>query len=545
MLATLALVIAVPANASGATGFQTTNPSMVISSGIVAGVTFVPLINVGEEPYGTIFEGIPDGIGVRPGPEDEGWVDFYVTHEQSHVPFGTTATNVFADYQDSSVSRVRIDVASKSIIDMSVPLPASMGFIRFCSAFMAGPEHGFAHYTFLVNEESNDQIPVTAGMPYGTDPAASAGRRQAGYAAYLDTENGKVGVLAGQGRHNHENTVVVPGGWAKGIVSLSGDDTFTSTSTAERPNLSQLYMSVAKNWKAFQKDEGTLMGFRITGTGAGPVDPDDAFNGANDFFDIASGQTWTGEFIPVPAAIARGDNAGKLPQDDLEDWSNANNVFQFIRVEDIAYDPDSPRTVYFADTGNTRLYQEPTTGRLRRLLSSSDPLVPLSKSSQGRLFKMVFNAADPTKVDAFSVFTDGGSGVGQLNWRSPDNLAVGHGSIMVQEDASNAKVWMHRLGDASTAWTHVATVDQDQNAATSDLGESSGIVDVSAWFGSGWWALDVQAHAQIIAGVEVASNQQMDSQFLTWTDGPAPPGGNQYRLRREAGQLLLMHVPGS
>ena len=154
-------------------------------------------------------------------------------------------------------------------------------------------------------------------------------------------------------------------------------------------------------------------------------------------------------------------------------------------MEDIAYDPDSPRTVYFADTGNTRLYQEPTTGRLRRLLSSSDPLVPLSKSSQGRLFRMVFNAADPTKVDAFSVFTDGGAGAGQLNWRSPDNLAVGHGSIMVQEDASNAKVWMHHLGDASTAWTHVATVDQDQNAATSDLGESSGIVYVSAWFGSG------------------------------------------------------------
>lgn len=158
---------------------------------------------------------------------------------------------------------------------------------------------------------------------------------------------------------------------------------------------------------------------------------------------------------------------------------------------------------------------------------------------------MVFNASDPTKVDAFSVFTDGGTGTGQLNWRSPDNLAVGHASIMVQEDASNAKIWMHHLGDASTAWTHVATVDQDQNAATSDLGESSGIVDVSGWFGSGWWALDVQAHAQIIAGVEVASNQQMDSQFLTWTDGPAPPGGNQYRLRREAGQLLLMNVPGS
>ena len=33
-------------------------------------------------------------------------------------------------------------------------------------------------------------------------------------------------------------------------------------------------------------------------------------------------------------------------------------------------------------------------------------------------------------------------------------------------------------------------------------------------------------------------------EFLTWSDGPPPPGGNLYRLRREAGQLLLMHVPG-
>ena len=63
-------------------------------------------------------------------------------------------------------------------------LPPSAGFIRFCSAFMAGPEHGFPHYTFLVNEESNDVIPVTPGRSYGADPAAPAGRRQAGYAVY-------------------------------------------------------------------------------------------------------------------------------------------------------------------------------------------------------------------------------------------------------------------------------------------------------------------------------------------------------------------------
>ena len=52
VLAALALALAVPANAVGATGFQTSNLSMVASSGMVADVQFVPLINVGEAPFG-------------------------------------------------------------------------------------------------------------------------------------------------------------------------------------------------------------------------------------------------------------------------------------------------------------------------------------------------------------------------------------------------------------------------------------------------------------------------------------------------------------
>ena len=67
---------------------------------------------------------------------------------------------IYADFQDSSVSRVRVDIASKSITDLKVALSPDLGFIRFCSAFMAGPQHGFPHYTFLVNEESNDELPV-------------------------------------------------------------------------------------------------------------------------------------------------------------------------------------------------------------------------------------------------------------------------------------------------------------------------------------------------------------------------------------------------
>ena len=513
----LLLAVAIPASAhrghdGGTCGhwgkecYQTSQPSYVDLE--VPGAV-QPLINSGEEVFGTVFEGLPDGIGVVPGhgkKNKQGYVDLYVTHEQSHVPFGG-----FADHQDSSVSRVRVDIASKSITDLEVALSPSEGFIRFCSAFMAGPEHGFPHYTFLVNEESNDELPVPAGALYGADPSL-APNRQAGYSAYLDTVTGKVGVLASQGRMNHENNVIVPGGWHK-IVGLSGDDTFTFPSTPERPNLSQLYMSITHNWKHFKKDESTLWAFRVTGTGGSPIDPADPFNGANDYLDMAPGDDWTGEFIPVPEDIARGTTADR-PQDALEDWSNANNVFQFVRVEDIAYDPDHPRVVYFADTGNSRLVEDPATGRLYRAASGGD-------STSGRVFEMVFDRKNPTVVDSFSILVDASA----IGMRNPDNVAVSHKSLMVQEDVSDAKVWMYSL--ASGTWTHVATANQS-------TAETSGIVDVSRWFGRGWWALDVQSH----------TNQEEFGTFV-WNGPGGPAVGSEYVSRRENGQLLLMRIPGS
>jgi hypothetical protein len=518
------LAVAIPAPTLGAAGwgpatpagasYVTSSPAYVASSGVVAGVAFSPLINSGETAFGTLFEGIPDGIGVVPAPAPLGYVDLYVNHEQSRVPF--PLVNGSADFQDSSVSRVRVDLATKTIRDMGVAISADEGFIRFCSSFMAGPEQGFPHYTLITNEESNDPLAVPAGAVYGADGAyGGANVRQAGYSVILDTANGNLNVLAGAGRHNHENQVVVPGGWG-GIVSVSGDDTFTSPSTPARPNLSQLYAFSSQNWQTFQGDAGTLWAFRVTGTQDGPVDPADPFNGANDFFDIALGDDFTGEFIPVPEDVARGATSD-LPQDALEDWSNANNAFQFIRVEDIAYDPDEPRTLYFADTGNTRLI-DPGTGRLFRAPSGT----PGTFSSIGRVFRLVMDAEDPTQVDSFSVLLDAAS----IGMRNPDNVAVSRGSLMVQEDTSSfSKIWMHPLGTAT--WTHVAT-------ATQEPAETSGIVDVSRWFGDGWWALDVQSHVNLPGAIPGA----------IYTN-PLTGATTTYTARREDGQLLLMYVPGS
>jgi hypothetical protein len=556
ILAALILALVLPASSlAWHEGRTDSHPFVRLEAAAGAG-QLVPLINSGEVFDGVTFQGIPDGLGVVPGPGGTGWVDIYVAHEESHVPFGLTPTSVFADLQDSSVTRVRMDVATHSILEMEVALPASAGLIRFCSAFMAGPEHGFPTYTFLLNEESNDVLPVPAGAPYGPDTASLGTQRQAGYAAFLNTTTGQYGVIPGAGRHNHENTVVVPGGWKKQIVSLSGDDTFTSTSSPAMPNLSQLYMYSAKSAQKFVADDGTLWAFRVTGTQDGPVVAADPQNGANDYFDMEVGDNWTGEFITVDPAVARGQTADR-PQDALENWSNANNVFQFIRVEDIAYDPDNPRVVYFADTGNTRIETAATSGstsgRLYRNVSSNAANRPWL-DTDGRIYKLVLNATNPQIVDSFSIVAEGGMRLQNADlttttlvgaWmRAPDNLDVGHNSVMVQEDATNAKIWRWNFGPSLADWTHVATVDSvPTNTTVTDPGESSGIIDMSRWLGAGWWALTVQAHQD--ADQAVHSDQFVDPTFHTWTGGPIPPGGDQYRFHREKGQLLLMYIPGS
>ncbi len=491
----LALALAVPAAALGNHAYPNPAPYVVLTPAAGAG-QIVPLINSGDEYHDVIFEGIPDGIGYVPGTET---VDLYVAHEQSHVPF-----QGFADFQDSSVSRVTVDVASKQVVGLDVALSPDLGFLRFCSAFMAGPEQGFSDYTFLVNEESNDIVPVPDGAPYGADRAI-APYRQGGYAAALNVSTGEVSTLTRMGRHNHENTVIVPGGW-RSTVALSGDDTFSAPS-------SQLYLHLSDEPRKIMGDKGRLLAFQVTAANGQNVKNHDPFNGANDYLEINPGDSFSGRFIHVPTAIARGDT-NEPPQEALENWSNQNNIFQFVRVEDLAYDPDDPRTVYFTDTGTSRLAENPDTGRLERLPSGG-------VTSNGRVFKMVLNERDPRRVDSLTILVEGSD----IGMRSPDNLDVGHNSIMVQEDASDAKVW--RFDMATQIWTHVATANQP-------TAETSGIVDVSDVFGAGWWALDVQSHV----------NQSEGTETLTYT-APISGATQQYKERREDGQLLLMHIPGS
>lgn len=516
--------------------FLTSEPAMIdLEAGAPAGSSVLPIINSGEGVGGFTFQGLPDGIGLAPGPNTDS-IDVFVAHEETTVPFFNRA-----DFQDASVSRLTLSTATTDmghVLDASVALPATAGFLRFCSAFMGGPTEGYSFYTFFAGEESNDIVPVPAGAPYGPDPAL-APERQAGYVVALDVHTGEYRQIPGLGRLNHENTITVPGGW-KGFTLLSTDDTFNAPSA-------QLYMYRANHESHIWEDKGSLWAFRVTGTGkaksgksdksgksgkrgksgksdksgksnksgksgkSGKVDASDPFNNANDYLDLQPGDVWQGEFIRVPKDIARGQT-DVAPQDALEDWSNENNIFQFIRLEDLAYDRNNPRIVYVADTGRSRIVPDASTGRMMR-----GPSGTVGSADNGRIFKFVFNKKNPRKVDGFSVLADADApGTPEyLAMRAPDNMDTSNYSLMVQEDTSDAKIW--KLDFATGAWSHVATVN--------DLGgESSGIVDASQWFGAGSWILDVQGSGEV----------------LSVTD---PVSGVTNKL--STGQLLLMNLPGS
>ena len=129
---------------------------------------------------------------------------------------------------------------------------------------------------------------------------------------------------------------------------------------------------------------------------------------------------------------------------------------------------------------------------------------------------MVFDENNPRKVTSLTVLAQGDSDANDafVPFVNPDNMDTSVNSLMVQEDTSDALIWRYDLDDT---WEVVASVNDPR-------GESSGIVDASAWYGEGAWLLDVQAH-----GTNVDEELQPDGTLL----------------KREDGQLMLMKIPGS
>ncbi len=497
---------AAPVGAANPSGFKTSQAPMLTG---VGGTTVESLLTVGETlPGGYRFESIPDGIAVRE--RGQGRVDLYINHETSTVPFpytpaAPTEANSQNDFDNAQLSKLSLNQHSGGVLHGSLAITSDENFQRFCSNFLATAEQGFDREILFTNEEATDTVnrtgiawPLTAG---GSNP------QQAGVVVAYDVRTGQRRPILGMGRHNHENSVAVPD--LSQLAIFSGDDTFVSN-----PPNSQLYVYMAPDADAVWNDQGELYAFK----------PDSA--ATDDYYDVSGAATVAGTFIEVPKATAQGDQAV------LEAWSQANGVFDFVRIEDIAYDRTDPSILYLADSG--RGSGAAPNGRVWKLILDDEP-----DGLHGTLSILINGDTSPVGT------------VGVIH--QPDNLETTANSLLIQEDPSSgnqyaigtgttARIWRYDVSGADAGTLEVvAKVDQAADEGSTDVDaasaakwgvwESSGIVDASATFGEGAFFVTVQAH----------------SLWIEKAPGPDYTGaaGADFTLKREGGQLLLIRIPGA
>lgn len=506
-----------------------------------------PIITVGETVGSYMFDAIPDGISVWN--KGANTVEVFVNHETATVPFPlqpsgagwlpTTNTTTSGaapgtqnDYTNSLLSHLVLNRQTAGVISGEYTIDSSSNFQRFCSQTLAdGKIFGFERPLLFLNEETSDVVSRT-GQAYPVLPPTDPPHSQGGYAVAYDPNTGAFRTVPGMGRLNHENSVAVKG--YQRPVLVTGDDTFTSN-----PPESQIYMYVADDADAVWMDEGSLYGFKGTG--------------ANDYYDFTPGSTMSisGEFTPIDRSAAVGNQAA------LETASDNAGVFQFVRIEDMAYDREDPNILYIADTGRAS----------NSLPGGSFNQFP---SRNGRIWKMVLNRQDPLKVESLSILYDGDTvALGQVGViHQPDNLATSENYLYVTEDASTAnqgvspgRIWQIALygPDAGTARV-VAEVDQSYDGdptldvdgftdAADGYWESSGIIDVSNVFGEGTFLVTIQAHSLWVEKELDAADLPDDwTRTATgpttgvWSEGP--DGFPDWALKREGGQLVLIQIPG-
>jgi len=572
VIGAVALLLAgiAPAQAAGS---LTDQSSMLTAVG--TGVTVTPIIAVDEVAGddGYRFGSIPDGISLKT--RGKGTVEVYVNHETSTVPFpytpaAPTEANSQNDFDNAQVSRLILSQKNAGVQTGQFVIDSAQDFQRFCSNYLATAKEGFDRELLFTNEESVDWVNRTGKAWPATIGADEA--RQSGVVVAHDIKTNKTRAIWGMGRHNHENSVAIPG--FDDVVLFSGDDTFTNN-----PSQSQLYSYIAADADAVWDDNGSLWAFKSTTTGY------------TKYENFAPNDTTAiqGEFISVPRIIAEGRNpdgtelmAADVPAQDggpfplppndgtwqrdpngvgidgpqwvLEHWSQINGVFDFIRVEDIAYDkrPGMSNVVYVVDSGRGTAPVQPP--------PPADPVPTFGPgiSTNGRVWKMVLDPTDPKKVTSMSVLIEGDDHpvktIGEIH--QPDNIESTVNGLYITEDPGSsqqfnftpeqladpnrteARLWQYRLSTGVTSV--VARVDQsldetaglDVDAASrGNLGawESSGVVDASAAFGPGAFLITVQAHTLWVAKGPGDDN--------------VAPTGPDFTYKKEGGQLLLIRVP--
>jgi hypothetical protein len=292
--------------------------------------------------------------------------------------------------------------------------------------------------------------------------------------------------LPALGKFSWENAVANPFSGDKTVV-LGTDDTTPG----------QVYVYVGNKTNTGNDVEragltnGTLAGIKVSTTNP------DRFESRTTGFDGVAGNEDTVGFTTFSHGNVTGSTGAAL-----QSAGAANGVTEFLRPEDIAWNPNNGLQAFFVTTDRFDTGAQAGASRLYSLTFSD------STFSTGTLSMLI-------------------EGTGAANGQMFDNMTVtADGKILLQEDPGNqsylAKIWEYNI--SADTLTELAAFDPAVFSGPTPLTldeESSGIIDISDIINDGftYYLLDAQVHTASGLGINAAELVE-NGQLLVLTNNP-------------------------
>ena len=422
-----------------------------------SGVSFTSIISAGDGLPGSTWKlvGLPDGMGAFDN--GDGTITVLLNHELSggagivraHGSAGAFVDRLVIDINSLTVLSAGELVTSGGNIfttDLATGTVYSAGttaFNHICSADLAAPSAFF---------DSGSGLGTASRIYLTGEEAGSEGRGFAFVATGADA--GKAFELPRLGNMSFENIVANPGSGAKTVVMMMDD-------SSPRGQVYAYIGDKQSTGSDIQKaglTNGAFYGIKVAGLvdeTIGTVVP-------------AGGLAFTLD------EIGPGGNVAAMTGAQIQTESEAENVSEFLRPEDGAWDPTNPNRFYFVTTD--------------------------AFASPSRLWALDFaDAKNPLLGGTIKLLLDGSEGQVMM-----DNIAVGiDGHVIIQEDpggnARLARVWDY--SPITDTLTQLAEHDPFRFSGSTppftQNEESSGVLDVTSLFnlpGKFVYLLDTQAH---------------------------------------------------
>jgi len=457
-------------------------------------ITVTSLLTVGDALPGSttgVFGGIPDGLGLFDN--GDGTLTIVANHEFNNLSGSTRDHGSIGAYVDAII----VDKATMAVISGDDAIKSLHLWDDINDSYVSGTT-AFSRFC------SGDLADVTAFF----DTASGLGSQARIY--LTGEESGVEGralatILTGSeagggfelpalGNLSFENLTANPFAQTKTVVAATDDG-----------QNGQVYIYVGEKQSSGSEIDkagltnGQLYGIKVAGF-------------ADETNELAAGGTFTLELVA--------DAVNKTGA-QIDALSEAQGVTSFLRPEDSAWDPQNPGTLYFTTTNNF--------------------------AGNSRLYKVTFtDISNPSLGGSIEAVLDGSEGQHMF-----DNLAVGNGKIILQEDPGNqsyvAQVYEYDI--ASDTLHAILSFDPAQfvpGAAgflTQDE-ESSGVIDVTSILGDGdtrAYLLDAQVHKP----TGVAATVEPGQLLLVTVDTPTNGGAGDDAVNGDAGGNMLLGKGGA